>query len=146
MKIGEYLAKFDRVLLPIAIALSLARHFYHTIMALIYVDSQSIGSRKIPKNSRKNWIARLMLLCGIILSLSLGYGAFQILESVDLAHVKRLEYAIIVVPVQINFGVIFGTIMQFKMEARMAMKEAKKLENAELEQAVDTEKVSLLEA
>jgi hypothetical protein len=60
---------------------------------------------------------------GILISTSAGYGAFQILADLDLAHVKTLEYAVIVVPVQINLGILFGTLVQYRVEKRIAKKQ-----------------------
>jgi len=53
----------------------------------------------------------------------------------DLAHVKTYEYAVMVIPIQINLGIMIGSKMQMKMEKRIAMKEATK-ETTEEEQAL----------
>ena len=86
------------------------------------------------------------MLVGIAITTSLGYGAFDILANFDLAHVKTYEYAIIVVPVQINLGILLGTVMQFKMEKRLACSEQafKKVES-EISTAATDEKAALLE-
>jgi hypothetical protein len=132
-------------LLPFAAGVCLVHHIYLTICTFIYVDNRKVGSKKFPANTRKNWIVRALFLLGIAISTSTGYGAFQILAATDLAHVKPIEYAIIVVPFQINFGIFLGTIMQFKMEKRMARKQAIQLESAKTEQAVLSEKQALLD-
>ena len=145
-KFAVLLKKFNLLLLPVTIGISLVTHLYYLIQTFIYVDSRPVGSRKFPKNTRKNWMVRLFFLIGIAISTSTGYGAFQILADMDLAHVKPIEYAIIVVPFQINFGVFLGTLMQFRMEKRLARKQAMKLESVKLEQAYQSdEKAALLE-
>jgi hypothetical protein len=131
------------VLLPISIGISLFTYAIYVIHTFIYVDDRTFGSKKLPKNTRKNWTVRACLLFGIAISTSLGYGAFQILADWDLAHVKPLEYAIIVVPVQINFGIFFGSIMQLRMEKRLARKQAMALESAKSEAGATDEKVAL---
>lgn len=135
MRISEYLKKFNMITLPFCAAMSGVVYLKYLVEVFIYVDSQIVGSRKFPKNNKKNWTARLLLLCGIAISVTAGYGAFQIWESMDLAHVKAYEYAVIVVPVQINLGIMIGSKMQMKMEKRIAMKEAVKKNNQE-EQAL----------
>ena len=80
------------------------------------MDSRARNSRAFPANTRKNWLVRGLFLLGILISTSSGYGIFKILGEQDLVHVKDLEYYIIVVPFQINFGIFLGTIMQFRME------------------------------
>lgn len=133
------------VLLPFCIGLCVVEHFYYTVCAFIYVDSRKVGSKKLPSNTRKNWLVRLMFLVGIAISTSTGYGIFQILGSMDLAHVKPVEYAVVVIPFQVNFGVFLGTIMQFRMERRLARKQALKFDAAKNEQATIDEKQSLLD-
>lgn len=131
MRISEYLKKFNMIMLPFWAAISGLVYLRYLIEVFIYVDSQVVGSRKFPKNNKKNWMARLLLLCGIALSLSTGYGAFWIWEAMDLAHVKTYEYAFIVIPMQINLGIMIGSKMQMRMEKRTAMKEAVKKGNEE---------------
>jgi len=145
-KFNEVLTRMNLILLPVAIGISLVSYVYYLVQTLIYVDARPVGSRKFPKNSRKNWVARSFMLSHIALSLLFGRYAFAILAKMDLAHVKPIEYAIIVVPFQINIGVLLGSFAQHKMEKSIARKEALKLQNAraELEGAVD-EKAALLE-
>ena len=145
-QISEYLKKFNMISLPFGAALSGLVYVWYLVEVFVYVDSQVVGSRKLPKNNKKNWMARLLLLCGVAISLTVGYGAFQIWESYDLAHVKTIEYAVIVIPMQINLGIMLGSGMQMKMEKRIAMKEAVK-KNTEEEQAplVADEKAELVE-
>lgn len=133
------------ILLPFTIGLCLVQHLYYTVSAFIYVDSRKMGSKKFPANTRKNWMVRLFFLIGIAISTSTGYGVFQILATMDLAHVKPIEYAVVVIPFQVNFGVFLGTIMQFRMEKRLARKEAMKLVAVQYEQATVDEKQSLLD-
>jgi len=135
MRVSEYLKKFNMISLPFCAALSGLVYVWYLVEVFVYVDSQVVGSRKLPKNNKKNWMARLLLLCGVAISLTAGYGAFQIWESMDLAHVKTYEYAVMVIPIQINLGIMIGSKMQMKMEKRIAMKEATK-ETTEEEQAL----------
>ena len=97
----------------------------------------------MPKNTKKNWLTRLMLLMGIAFSMTFGYYAFGILEQMQLAKVKDLEYYVIVLPIQANFGVRIGTAFQYKMEKRIARKEA--LKTAKLEEGSGDEKTALIE-
>jgi len=134
------------VLLPFTIAICLLQHVYYTISALIYVDACTVGSNKAPKNTKKNWLVRGLLVCGILASLSFGYGAFQILDMMDLAHVKQIEYLVIVVPVQINLGMLMGSGMQYKMEKRLAARVQRELQAAKADVSVGVdEKEALLE-
>ena len=68
---------------------------------------------------------------GIAISIGLGYGAFTVLEMVELARVKTFEYVAIVVPVQVNIGLMFATRVQRKMEKRAAMKAAGREQHVE---------------
>lgn len=122
-KIAEYLKMLNMILLPFTISICLAQHVFYTFMTFIYVDEREVGSYKLPKNTRKNWFVRLLLLGGVFTSLAIGYGAFHILDMTDLAHVKKLEYLIIVVPIQINFGILLGSGVQYKVEQRNARKQ-----------------------
>ena len=141
-----WLKKFNMVLLPLTAGLCLAQHIYYTIHTFIYVDSRELGSRTLPKNTKKNWLTRLMLLLGIAFSTTFGYYAFGILERMQLARVKPLEYYIIVLPILVNMGVLIGTAFQFKMEKRIARKEAQKALAAKLEEGSSDEKAALIEA
>lgn len=123
VKIANALKKINLLLLPATIAVSLVIYVFVAVETFIYVDDRPTGSRQLPKNTRKNWIARLMLLCGVALSLAMGYGVFYILEMVELARVKAVEYLVIAVPVQINIGLLIGTKMQLRLEKRMVRKQ-----------------------
>lgn len=138
------LKKLDMFLLPIAIGISFALYVCWVGHTFIYVESRPYGSKKLPKNTRKNWAVRGFMVCGIAITNSLGYGALQILEKVDLAHVKPLEYRIVIVPMLVNLGIFLGSISQFRMEKRMARKEALALQVAQAE-GIESEKGALLE-
>ncbi|KAI1618328.1 hypothetical protein EDD36DRAFT_459977 [Exophiala viscosa] len=142
----KVLTQINMVLLPLSIGLTLITYVFYGISALVYVDSRPKNSMRLPKNTRKNWLVRLYMLVGIAMTTSLGYSALNILANFDLAHVKTYEYVIIVVPVQINLGILLGTVMQFKMEKRLARKEQafKKVET-EISTAAADEKAALLE-
>ncbi len=142
MKIMCFLKKLNMVLLPFSIGISLITYACYLFHTFVYVDSRPFGSKTLPKNTRKNWAVRAFMLFGIGISTSLGYGAFQILADLDLAHVKTLEYAVIVVPVQINFGILLGTLMQFRMEKRIARRQALL---AKFEEGAADEKAALME-
>ncbi|KIX02688.1 uncharacterized protein Z518_08630 [Rhinocladiella mackenziei CBS 650.93] len=143
-KLLEILKKINMVLLPVSIAVSLLWHICYTVQTFIYVESRPVGSHAWPKHTRRNWLVRFFMLLGIAISISCGYGALQILANLDLAHVKPLEYAVIVIPAQVNFGVFLGSIMQFKMEKRIARKETMKLQNAKADGVAADEKAALL--
>ena len=75
-----------------------------------------------------------------------GWYAFQILEQMGLAKVKMHEYAVIIAPIQVNIGILFGTLGQYKMEKRIAKKEALRAAAAKAEEGVSDEKAPLIEA
>ena len=145
MKVMCFLKQLNMILLPIGMGISLVTYVYYVFHTFIYVEDRTFGSRKLPKNTRKNWAVRAFMLFGIAITTSLGYGAFQTLENMDLARVKTLEYAIVVVPVQINLGVLLGTVMQFRMERRMARRQQLALQSAKAEEGVADEKAALME-
>jgi len=66
----------------------------------------------------------------------------MILERFDLAHVKPLEYLIIVLPIQVNIGILMGSGVQFKAEQRANKKMAARKVDAEV--ATVDEKQALL--
>lgn len=84
----------------------------------------------------------------IATSMSLGYGAFSVLEMTELARVKAFEYVAIVVPVQINIGMSFATMAQMKMEKAAAIKAARREQHVEeqgsLAAGVIDEKIPLI--
>lgn len=141
----KILTQINMVLLPVSIGMTLVTYVFYGISALVYVDSRPKNSKKLPKNTRKNWLVRLYMLVGIAISTSLGHGALNILANYDLAHVKTYEYALIVVPVQINLGILLGTVMQFKMEKRLARKQQAFKIETETVSATAEEKAALLQ-
>jgi hypothetical protein len=144
-RVSEYLKKFNMISLPFCAALSGLVYIWYLVEVFIYVDSQVVGSRKLPKNNKKNWTARLLLLCGVSISLIAGYGAFQIWESWDLAHIKTYEYVVMVIPIQINIGIMIGSKMQMKMEKRIAMKESVRKTNEEERALLATDEKTVIE-
>lgn len=144
-KAMEYLKAFDLFILPLGIVLSLLIHAYYTIHTLVHLDSSGPLFR-MPSNNRKSHAARLLLIAGIGISLVTGYYAFAVLESSGLARVKDLEYMVIVVPVQINIGMVLGTVMQWKMEKRILKKQARKEEAMKMEEGTNDEKTALMDA
>jgi hypothetical protein len=134
------------ILLPFTIGLCVGLHIYYTIMTLVYVEGRPVGRTSLPANTKKNWLTRLMLVSGIAMSMSFGYGAFQIWDSMDLVHVKPFEYMVIVIPFQINFGLMMGSLMQWKIEKRTErMRLAAVADKAEEEAVVLEEKRPLIE-
>ena len=133
------------VLLPLSIGVALVTYVACVLHTFVYVDSRPFASKKFPKNTRRNWAVRAFMLLGIAATTCLGYGVLRILAELDLAQVKILEYAIIVVPFQINLGIFLGSLMQLRMEKRIARKNAAALQAPTAEQAVLEEKAALLD-
>jgi len=121
------------ILLPISIAACSISYLVALVQVFIYVDARPVNSFRLPKNTRKNWTVRAMLFAGIISVLAFGYGALHVLEMRELARVKTVEYFVILVPIQMNLGLLIGSKMQMKMEKRAAMKEAEKMTKVEAE-------------
>jgi len=139
------LKKLDMFLLPVAVGISFAVYVFYVLHTFVYVESRPYGSNKLPKNNRRNWACRFLMLNGIAITTSLGYGVFHILAEVDLAHVKPLEYALIVVPVQVNLGIFLGSIMQIRMMKRIARKQELAQQAARAEDGVQDEKAALVD-
>lgn len=142
------LDKLNSVLIPICIGLGLVQHIYHTICTFIYVDARPVdptvkSSQKL--NTRKNWGTRALLFAGVCTSIAFGKVSFFILEQTDLARVKPLEYCIIVLPIQVNLGILLGSAVQFKAEQRRMKKLAAKKDDAEAG-SVDEKQALLIEA
>lgn len=140
------LDKVNNVLLPSVIGLSLFQHAYYVACTFIYVDARPVEAgvkAKNSLNSKKCWMVRLLLLGGVAWSMISGKAMFTVLESYDLAHVKCLEYMVIVLPIQMNIGILIGSALQFKFEQRAARKAARK--DIEADASID-EKQSLLTA
>lgn len=140
----SFLKSFDLFILAVGIALSLAQHVYYTLQTLIHVDRAGPLFRK-PANDRKTWAARLLIVAGVGFAQVFGFYAFAVLEANKLAKVKTTEYCIIVVPILINIGCVLGGVMQWKMERRIAKKEAIKAKAAKmaLEEGTAGEKAPL---
>lgn len=143
----DLIKKFDMFILPVGIGLSLFTHFNYLLETLVHPDSAGPMFRK-PDGSKKAWAARLLQTAGILLSVSFGYYVFGILDMTGLAKVKTLEYGVIVVPIQINIGLMVGTMMQWRMEKRIAKKQRLAREHGEDEEAQPMlgEKEALIEA
>lgn len=110
-----------------AIAVALLEYVIHTVRTFIYVEGRPVDDTvKYPYklNTRKNWGIRALLFAGVCASLAIGFMFVNILEAFDLAHVKTLEYCVIVLPIQVNLGVILGSAIQFKAEQRQIRKMA----------------------
>lgn len=144
-KTACYLKKLNMILLPLTVGLSMARYIFHLAHIFLYVDSAPADSRKIQVHKR-SWLIRAFLLFGIAFTVSFGYYAFSLLEALDLAKVKMTEYLVIVVPIQINLGILIGTIFQFRMEKRIAQRKARKAAAAKIEEGEVHEKQALLDA
>ncbi|KIV89740.1 hypothetical protein PV10_07120 [Exophiala mesophila] len=142
-KLAHVLKVINMYLIPFTIGIALVQHLFYIVSCFIYVDSRAKKSCAFPPNTRKNWIVRGLFLLGIAISTISGYFIFKMLAAQDLAHVKDIEYYIIVVPFQINFGIFLGTIMQFRME-KIAARRAAKAARAEFN-ASYSEKQRLLD-
>jgi hypothetical protein len=135
---------FDMAILPLGIVLSLAQYVYYMLLNVVHPNSSGPLFRK-PANDHTAWAARILMFCGVKLALVFGYAAFEILEQSGLARVKTVEYLIIVVPIQINIGMILGGVMQWKMEQRILKKQfARKNAAAKMEEGTKGEKEGLL--
>jgi len=144
--ITNWLHKINMIWLPFCTAISALFYVVVLFETLVYVDERRTRFWQLPKNSKQIWKSRGLLLMGIAISTGLGYGAFYILAMTELAKVKTLEYAMIVVPVQINIGLMIGTKMQKNIEKRAAMKAAVKLQDVEEQgsQVLVDEKAALM--
>jgi len=145
-KVINLLQKLNMILLPACVGLSLIQHMYHTISVFVYVDARPVGPRiesTQSLNSRRNWATRALLFSGVCTSMAIGKVSFVILEQLDLAHVKPLEYMIIVLPIQVNMGILLGSLVQFKAEQRRIKKMAAQ-KAVDAEAAIVDEKQSLL--
>lgn len=142
-KLAEFLTKLNLVLLPTCVALNLIQHIYHVVYTFIHVGPRPVNPQDVRPalNTRKAWGVRALLFSGVCASLAVGKAMFITLELTDLARVKPLEYFVIVLPIQINLGIIWGSALQFAAEKRQARKLAEKKTDSEL--AV-TEKERLL--
>ncbi|RMZ84917.1 hypothetical protein DV738_g23, partial [Chaetothyriales sp. CBS 135597] len=118
------LKKFNLMVLPLIIDLYLVQYIYYVIHTFIYIDSRPRGSWELPKNSKKNWFNRLLLVAGVAFSTAFGFYALAVLEEMGLATVKATEYFAIALPVQVNIGVLIGSAFQYKIEKRTQRKEA----------------------
>ena len=130
--VPKWLKKINMAILPVSIGCCLASYLVTLVQVFVYVDSRPVGSMKMPKSTRKNWIVRLLLVLGIAISFGLVTGVvLPVLAYVELARVKQLEYFVILVPIQINLGVLMGTRFQRKLERRIARKMNDKVESVE---------------
>lgn len=124
------------VILPLNIALYLLTYVVHLVRTFIYVGpkpySPSDAGVSLNLNTKKAWGIRALLFSGICTSLAFGKYVFTVLESFDLAKVKFAEYLIIVVPIQINLGILLASAVQFKAEKRQARKMAERKNDVEV--------------
>lgn len=139
--IAEILQKFNSIWLPFCVGFLLVLYSIFLVETFIYVEDRRGGGRSAwrkPKNCLRVWKIRGLLAAGVAMSIGMGYGALQILRVMELARVKPLEYALCIIPIQINLGLMIGTKFQRKLEK----KEAARL-RGKLVQEVD-EKAELL--
>lgn len=90
------------------------KHLYNTI---INVDSMPAENADADRNTRsidprQTRKARLYLVSGMILGLILGAGAMYFWHVANLVRILPLEYATIIVPVQLVIGITAGSIFQ----------------------------------
>jgi len=147
-KVSNILRKFNLVWLPLCIGISLFAYIVILVETFIFVEERRSGSSawQLPKNTKKGWKIRGLLLGGILLSTTLGYGALHILGDLELARVKPLEYALIVIPVQINIGLMIGTKWQRKMEKRAAAKQSASDRAYKVDEKTELEGVMVVDA
>lgn len=129
--VGNWLDKINMIWLPFCTAIAALSYVSVLFNALVYVDERRTTFFQVPKNDLKIWKSRGLLILGIAMSVGLGYGSFQILAVTELAKVKTFEYVAIVIPVQINIGMMIATRMQLKVEKRAAMKAAVRAQDVE---------------
>ena len=143
----SFMKKFDLIIIPACVGLSLIQYAFYFLDLLIHVDRPGRLLFRKPVNDQRTWAARLLILSGIGFATTFGYYAFTILDEYHLARVKPMEYYVIVVPILMNIGCVLGGVMQWKMELRIAKKEAIKIENARihLEDGTMDEKASLID-
>jgi hypothetical protein len=147
--LASWIQAFNMLWLPFCTAISALFYIISLFEALIYVDERRTRFFQLPKNTKQIWKSRALMVTGIAISIGLGYGAFTVLEMMELAKVKTFEYVAIVVPVQINMGIMFATVMQRKMGKRAAMKAARREQHVEeqgsLAGVVVDEKIPLMD-
>src|SRR2546421_1082423 len=129
--LARWIQAFNMIWLPICTAISALFYVIVLIDALVYVDERRTRFFQLPKNTKQIWKSRALMVTFIAISIGLGYGAFSVLEITELAKVKTFEYVAIVVPVQINIGMIFATVAQRKMEKTAAIKAARREQHVE---------------
>jgi len=122
--ISNWLGKVNMVLLPLAAAFSATLYIFVLIEAFLYPDVERTRLFQAPRNTKGAWKMRGLLLTSIAITSGLGYGAMSVLKEVDLAHVKPYEYALILVPIQINLGFLLATKIQKRIERRLRARTA----------------------
>ena len=124
---GSTLQKINNILIPLCIGIALVEHIYYTISAFYHVDGRPVdpevkSSQSL--NTCRHWMMRLLLFGGVCSSIMIGQGLLNILKEFDLANVKPIEYWVVVLPVQINFGILLGSVAQYRVERRCVAKHA----------------------
>ena|SRR2546421_6276034 len=146
--LARWIQAFNMIWLPFCTAISALFYVIQLLQVLVYVDERRTRFFQLPKNTKQVWKSRGLMVMGIAISIGLGYGAFTVLEMMELAKVKNFEYVAIVVPVQINIGLMLATRVQRKMEKRAAMKAARREQHVEeqgsLNGVVADEKMALM--
>jgi hypothetical protein len=129
--LARWIRAFNMLWLPFCTAICALFYAIVLINVLVYVDERRSGFFQLPKNTKQSWKSRALIVTFIAISIGLGYGAFSVLEMAELARVKTFEYVAIVVPVQINIGIILATVAQRKMEKTAAIKAARREQHVE---------------
>jgi hypothetical protein len=127
----RWIQAFNMFWLPFCTAISALFYVIVLIDTLVNVDERRTRFFQLPKNTKQIWKSRALMVTFIAISTGLGYGAFGVLEMTELARVKTFEYVAIVVPVQINIGIILATVAQRKMEKTAAIKAARREQHVE---------------
>lgn len=129
--LARWMQAFSVLCLPFCAGISALFYAIILIDALVYVDERRTRFFQLPKNTKQLWKSRALMVTFIAISIGLGYGAFCVLEMTELARVKWFEYVAIVVPVQIDIGMIFATVVQRKMEKTAAIKATSREQHVE---------------
>ena len=122
--IAKWLKKVNMPLVNFFVGVFLAFYILTLAKILIYVEARPVGNMKIPSDSRNIWLERAKLVFSVTFVFMLVTGVvLPVLEYVKLAHVKQIEYYIILCPIQINLGLLLGSTLQrreYKRAAKMA--------------------------
>lgn len=120
----EWLVQASLVIICLSIIIRVVFYLINLLRVFIYVEARPAGSFRLPKNGRKIWAVRGLLVASIVLVFVLASVVIlPVLEANELARVKNLEYYLILCPIQINVGLLVGSKFQARMEREMVSRE-----------------------